>query len=215
MASVRIQKKDGPENPKTRLILDAARKMFCEKGYDTTSTDLVAQTAGVSKATLYAHFKSKEVLLLAVVEDETRRFAPESMWDPSEGTLDVPATLGRIAERQMAFFLSRRDCTMRHMIEALLPRFPEIGRRFWAAGPGKALAEVAAFLRAAAAEGKLDVPDPELAASQFLCLVRGDVPILRMLMPDLPVRDRMLTQIDGAIRLFLTAYGRRSHSARK
>ena len=44
------------------LILDAARRLFLEHGYAVTSMDVVAQLAGVSKATVYARFESKEQL---------------------------------------------------------------------------------------------------------------------------------------------------------
>ena len=45
---------------KSEMMLEAARRLFAEVGYEAASMDLVAKTAGVSKATLYAHFESKE-----------------------------------------------------------------------------------------------------------------------------------------------------------
>ena len=55
------------------LILDAARDVFLERGYSVTSMDVVAQAAGVSKATVYALFTSKELLFAAVIEREGSR----------------------------------------------------------------------------------------------------------------------------------------------
>ena len=201
-----IGKKDKSENLKSRLILDAAFKLFCEKGYDTTSTDEVSQAAGVSKATLYAHFKSKENLLLEVVKDKTSGFSSNMLPSPSEEPLDIFYALRRIADKQASLLLTHCDFNLQHLIEMQAPRFPEIGRMFWEEGAAKVLAEVGALLRAATADGQLDVPDPELAAVQFLSLVRGDIPILRRLMPDMPVEERLRTQIEGALRLFLAGY---------
>jgi len=48
-------------------ILDAAVKLFSEKGYDAVSMRGVAQEAGVSKANIYHHFNSKEALYRAIV----------------------------------------------------------------------------------------------------------------------------------------------------
>ena len=194
------------ENPKARLVLDAAFKLFCEKGYDTTSTDEVAQTAGVSKATVYAHFKSKENLLLAVVGDRTTGVSSALLPPPTEEPMGIADALRRIADKQASLLLTHCDFNLQRLIEAQASRFPEIGRMFWEEGAAKVLAEVTALLRAATADGQLDVPDPELAAIQFLSLVRGDVPILRRLVPDMPVEDRLQAQIEGALRLFLTAY---------
>ena len=198
--------KDKAENIKSRLILDAAFKLFCEKGYDTTSTDEVSQTAGVSKATLYAHFKSKENLLLAVVKDKTSGFSSKMLLSPPEEPPDISEALRRIADKQASLLLTHCDFSLQHLIEMQAPRFPEIGRIFWDEGAAKVLAEVSALLRAATDDGQLDVPDPELAAVQFLSLVRGDIPILRRLIPDMPVEERLRLQIDGALRLFLAGY---------
>ncbi|KZN44958.1 TetR/AcrR family transcriptional regulator [Pseudoalteromonas luteoviolacea] len=55
---------------KKRLqIIQAAEQLFSENGAQQTSMDLVAQTAEVSKRTVYNHFDSKEALLYAVIEN--------------------------------------------------------------------------------------------------------------------------------------------------
>lgn len=48
-------------------ILNAAVKLFSEKGYDAVSMRGVAEEAGVSKANIYHHFNSKEDLYRAIV----------------------------------------------------------------------------------------------------------------------------------------------------
>ena len=42
-----------------------ALALFAERGYDATSTALIAERSGVSEMTLFRHFPSKEALLLA------------------------------------------------------------------------------------------------------------------------------------------------------
>lgn len=49
-------------------ILAAARRLYVEQGYDKTSLREVADEVGVTKAALYYHFRSKEDLLLALLE---------------------------------------------------------------------------------------------------------------------------------------------------
>jgi AcrR family transcriptional regulator len=53
------------ERTKTE-ILDAAVKLFTEKGYDGTSVDDVAELADLAKGTIYYHFEGKEELLLGL-----------------------------------------------------------------------------------------------------------------------------------------------------
>lgn len=49
---------------KTNLILDAARKVFSEKGYHLTRLEDIAQAAGFSKAALYNYYADKEAIFL-------------------------------------------------------------------------------------------------------------------------------------------------------
>ena len=51
-------------------IIKAAADAFLELGYEKTSMSLIAERLGGSKATLYSYFKSKEELLLAVLDNE-------------------------------------------------------------------------------------------------------------------------------------------------
>ena len=48
-------------------IIAAAIKLFGDLGIEAASMDAVAQTAGVSKATIYNHWENKEALLLEVM----------------------------------------------------------------------------------------------------------------------------------------------------
>ena len=54
-------------SPKRRQIVDAAQALFLAHGYGAVSMDAVARTAGVSKATLYAYFDSKDQLFATIV----------------------------------------------------------------------------------------------------------------------------------------------------
>jgi TetR/AcrR family transcriptional regulator, mexJK operon transcriptional repressor len=196
----------GGENRKARLIVEAARKVFLEQGYDVSSTDLIARTAGVSKATVYAHFESKQALLLALVEDEMRTKTLGDLWRPEPGPLDVEATLRRIAKRFTAFFLSGEGFGLHRLMIAQASRFPEVGRFFYAAGPRKVHAQVAAFIRAAVEQDLLTVPDIDLAATQFLGLVRGELPLNWSLSLGAPTKREVDALIEGGVRVFLAAY---------
>src|SRR4051794_31482389 len=61
------------DNKKARQIHEAAARLFLEHGYGATSMDAVAREAGVSKATLYAHYSSKAQLLGEMIEAKCRQ----------------------------------------------------------------------------------------------------------------------------------------------
>ncbi|GGB82944.1 TetR family transcriptional regulator [Marinobacterium zhoushanense] len=59
--------------PRKQHLIDTAFRLFNERGYHATGIDLILAEAGVSKATLYKHFASKEALILAVLEQRHRQ----------------------------------------------------------------------------------------------------------------------------------------------
>ena len=58
------------DSSKRRQILDGARKVFMDLGFDGASMGEIARSAGVSKGTLYVYFDDKNRLFEAIVEEE-------------------------------------------------------------------------------------------------------------------------------------------------
>ncbi|HEU0184316.1 MAG TPA: TetR/AcrR family transcriptional regulator [Blastocatellia bacterium] len=48
-------------------VLDVALRLFAERGIDGASMDAIAESSGVSKATIYNHWKDKDALCLEVM----------------------------------------------------------------------------------------------------------------------------------------------------
>ena len=84
---------DGQIGPDKRArIMNAARAVFMAVGYANASMDAITREAGVSKATVYAHFGSKAQLFGAMVAEECgRRLAPEAPGTVSAESLPAPA----------------------------------------------------------------------------------------------------------------------------
>jgi TetR/AcrR family transcriptional regulator, fatty acid metabolism regulator protein len=66
--------KEKQREERTTLILQAAYDVLVEKGYYEASMDEIAARVGISKGTLYLHFKSKEDLIFMLIEQETGKF---------------------------------------------------------------------------------------------------------------------------------------------
>ena len=58
-----------PVADERRLVLDAARGLFAERGFDGASIEAVARDAGVARPSVYEHFANKHELAEAVVQD--------------------------------------------------------------------------------------------------------------------------------------------------
>lgn len=71
----------------TRLaILDAAVKLFAQKGFDRATVDEVAAEANTAKGTVFYNFKSKEDIFRAILDKNAREFAELVEQRSSQGT---------------------------------------------------------------------------------------------------------------------------------
>lgn len=69
-----------------KLIVEAAGRLFGERGYDGTRLDAVAAAAGVTKPVLYRHFADKRALYLALLERHRADLGSFAGAIPAEGT---------------------------------------------------------------------------------------------------------------------------------
>lgn len=190
---------------KVQQIFDAARTVFLEFGYDASSMEVIAKRAGVSKATVYAHFTNKEDLFEAMIRQECRTIT-DGIYKPDASSDDLAGELRKMAWNITAMFVGGDGLALYRILVPVAPRFPRLGAILYTEGPLAGRQTFAAFLREAQGRGRLTVPDPDLAAEQFISLIRGDLDLdgTLMLAPR-PKRD-VEALIEGGIRLFLGAY---------
>ncbi len=60
-----------------QTLMDHARELFVERGYNETATPDIVAAAGVTRGALYHHFADKRDLFLAVIDREAERVAAE------------------------------------------------------------------------------------------------------------------------------------------
>jgi AcrR family transcriptional regulator len=61
------------------LVLDAARRVFLEKGYEGATLDGIAEAAGFSKGVVYSQFAGKGDLFLALIEQRIEERAAQNL----------------------------------------------------------------------------------------------------------------------------------------
>jgi TetR/AcrR family transcriptional regulator len=102
------ERKEREKEHRKEEILDAAQKIFFEKGLSVSTMDEIADAAELSKGTLYLYYKSKEDLYLAVA---VRGF--RSLHEAFEKILDeessVVRSLVRIGQAYIDFFSTHRN----------------------------------------------------------------------------------------------------------
>jgi AcrR family transcriptional regulator len=205
-----IDLKEGQTSSKAESILAAAKHSFLAAGFGAVSMDTIAREAGVSKATVYAHFAGKEELFGAVIDRECERYFARF----SSGELDprdARASLTVLGRRFLELLLSPDGIALYRIILGDVTRFPRLGELFWRAGPERQRVQIETFLKSAVASGTLDLVDTRLAAEQFVSLVRGDVQLRHLLRLETdPDRRAISAAVDGAVAIFLQAFERRS-----
>lgn len=194
------------DNPKVRQLLEAAGRLFMELPYEAVSTDAIAREAKVSKATLYAHFSSKENLFATLIGTRCSRIADDVAGSSSD-IRDVEQALRQFG-CQFVDMLEKVDTMpLYRSVVSQVARFPELGTLFYEAGPRRFERRLADFLAEATRRGLLRVADPGLGAIQFIHLMAGDVPARGLLgiAPNEPEATRQ--RIEGGIALFMAGYG--------
>src|ERR1051325_11872946 len=84
------------DSSKRRQILDGARKVFLDLGFDGASMGEIARAAGVSKGTLYVYFADKNRLFEAIVETEIADYSKELYnFDPERPVVETLTEFGR------------------------------------------------------------------------------------------------------------------------
>ncbi len=158
---------------KGEAVLEAAGKLFLEHGYAAVSMDAVAREAGVSKATLYAHFTSKELLFGAVVSSRCTLMAETlELAEVHDAPLDV--ALRRVGRHILDFLLSPPVLTVFRIAIAESLRFPDLARAYYAAGPLAGHERLAAWMAEEQRRGRLRADaDPRQAAEHLIAMLRG------------------------------------------
>jgi len=208
-AMATIDLKESPPISKAESILAAAKRSFLAGGFGAVSMDAIAREAGVSKATVYAHFAGKEELFGAVIGRECEhyfaRFSVRQL-DPR----DVRTSLMVLGRRFLELLLSPDALALHRIILAEVTRFPVLGEVFWCAGPERERVQIEAFLKRAIASGSLTLADPRLAAEQFVALIRGDVQLRHLLRLEAKADPRAIeAAVEGAVATFLRAFAPR------
>jgi AcrR family transcriptional regulator len=201
-----LQMSGEEDSAKRRQILDGARKVFMDLGFDGASMGEIARAAGVSKGTLYVYFDDKNRLFEAIVRQETLEQAKLSFnFDPER---DVPTTLRDFGQNYINLICRPGGGSAIRTVMAIAERMPDVGRRYYENVLEKTINNLAHYLETHAAANDVAIEDCQLAASQFMMMCQASLflPFIFQAAPP-PSPERIAQVVESATQMFLARYG--------
>ena len=194
---------------KAAAVLAGARSVFLAHGFSAATTDMIQQAAGVSKATVYARYPTKEALFKAVIEAECERFLGKvrSTEIPSRKLRDILTALG---QAYLRLVLSADALALFRAVVGEAPRFPALARQFYLVGPHGFNVIVEHQLEEAASRDEVDFSSVglETAAIHFVNLVRGEAQMQCLTHPgSVPSQAQCDQWAAAAVTTFMRAFG--------
>lgn len=174
-------------------ILQAARRLFFEYGFEKVSTDMLAREAAVSKASIYRHFKNMADILRCVTQAEAKNF--REVTPPKTETLpELHAALTQYCTKLLTFLNAADTLKFARLMHEEARMNPDIGRTFFDAAYGQTQNDFAKMFAAAQDKGVVSTEtDPMDIAEDLLGLLEG----LGMVRAQLGVSKRPYTDVSN------------------
>ncbi|WP_375305655.1 TetR/AcrR family transcriptional regulator [Bradyrhizobium sp. A11] len=191
-----------------QTIVDAARELFVELGFQATTLDKLARRAKISKLSIYRHFENKEALFSAAIAAGCHQsFTPQILLEGGDGSVeDQLMAVGSLLLRTRL----RPDVrSVEAMVMADKTNQKSLSRLHFEAGPAHVIAQTEVLLRQLHAKAVLNVPDPHRSARLFAALFKGsDLPMIGRFDEARAEDDNEIeSYCRSAVAMFIAAHG--------
>ena len=190
---------------KREAILQAAIAEFRSSGFEITSMDKIAATAGVSKRTVYNHFPSKEELFAEILN---------RLWNSITAEQDMPYSsqtplreqLQTLLQAKLHLLADENFLDLARIAIAATIHSPERAQDM-VSRMGQREEGLTAWIRQAQADGRLKPMEPAFAAQQMHGLLKTFAfwPQVSMGQPSL-TQEQQTQVIESALDMFLSRY---------
>lgn len=204
-------RKPGAGRPKDErkhaAILQAAREHFLCHGFERANMDAIADSAGVSKLTIYSHFQNKETLFKQVIRAKCSQFACEEIYIKARA-MPLKQGLQSIALAFLHLVTHAEALQMHRVVMSECARHPKMATLFYEAGPVQQKEAFMTYLKYAQSQKWVELPSIENACEQFFALLKGG-PYMRLLLAlePIPTAKQIDEHAHDCVQLFIRGYG--------
>lgn len=198
--------KKGYDKNKHKAIVKAATRLFLKHGYSKTSMDAIAAEAGVTKQTIYSHFANKDALFSEMVMAQCQKHTPsETMLH--DDSASVEERMFRIGLGFLQMITSNEGLATTRLVMSEAERKPKLAELFYNTGPIQMNRLLAKFLEEQNANGVLQIPNTESAASYFFSMLKGRYHLrMALKIKPLPSRSEIENHVRETVRVFMKIY---------
>lgn len=190
---------------KRQAIIDGAKTAFQQYGVSDTSMDKIAETAQVSKRTVYNHFESKEILVTHIIRDiwSQNILTYEFEYDKNR---DLRSQLSELIANELQFMCDQGTLDLIRVAMGYCLFNPEMSngelREFF-----EQETTLIRWLRHAMEDGKFRKKDPYLVSEQLLGLLKGQAFWPQVLHFDERLSEAQMRELtNDTLDLFLSYY---------
>ena len=157
---------------KQQQILQAASDLFLKQGLLATSMDNVAKEAGVSKQTVYSHFKNKDALFVAVIDTKCHQYQMDEA-HILNCPKDLEGVLAVFGELFVKLLHDEEVISMHRAVVGEVSSNTHVAQLFFDAGPKQGKHVLKTYLRR---QTELPIPEEKLQylAMLFFNMLKGD-----------------------------------------
>ena len=168
-----VPRKVGRPTLSDEELLDIALDLFLERGFEGTSLEAIASTAGMAKRTIYARYADKEALFRAALSRAIEEWiVPVAELEALEAA-DFPASLRAIGRRLVSNILNPAGLRLYRLTNSIAGRMPDLAIHNVEQGTKPTVAYLASLFARRVDFATARPFDPEQAAMAFLNLVVG------------------------------------------
>ena len=151
---------------KRKELIKYATEMFLEMGYEKGSMNNLVKRSGSSKSTIYKHFRNRQALFIAVIDEKLRdHLVPIENLDLT--VLSIEEGLKLIGRTGIKVITSKDHINLCRIIYAEAERIPHVGKIYYEHGPKRGMEGVAKYLSTMVERGRIRCAAPSLAAEYF------------------------------------------------
>ncbi|AJW96898.1 MULTISPECIES: TetR/AcrR family transcriptional regulator [Burkholderia] len=206
----------GSERSPRQRIIEAAFRIFAEKGYESASTLAIATQAKVSKRDIYANFSNKQDMLLACIEGRGQRMNLGAALPRATSAAMLEKVLASFASRLLVEVTDPIIITIYRLAIAEVARAPEIARTLDRIGRKASQQALTTWLAQAQQDALLGEGEAAALAAEFLALAWNDLRTDLLLgVAPRPSAEALAEQARQAAAAFMRLHGKPAPRARR